>query len=41
MAHASKDRPLVTWVRNKTPDGRVYFFNRKTKETSWTRPDDA
>jgi len=40
MAHASAHRPLVTWVRNKTADGRVYFFNRKTKETSWTRPDE-
>ena len=28
MAHACADRPLVTWVRNKTPDGRVYTIGR-------------
>lgn len=41
MARVCADSPLVLWVRNKASDGRVYFYNRKTKETSWTRPDEA
>lgn len=29
----------ATWAEHHTPDGRVYFFNSVTRETSWTRPE--
>jgi len=31
-----KDDPL--WSSNEAPSGRIYYFNRKTRETSWKRP---
>lgn len=27
------------WEEMKTPDGKVYYFNRKTNETDWEMPD--
>ena len=41
LSEASKHLPTVTWARTKTPDGRYYWFNLKTKETCWTKPVDA
>lgn len=29
----------VTWQEAKAPDGRTYFYNTVTRETSWTKPD--
>ena len=26
------------WVENKTSDGRLYFYNARTRESSWTKP---
>ena len=36
---ASRVLPTVTWQRTKAPDGRYYFYNPKTKQTSWTDPE--
>jgi WW domain len=30
---------MSTWQEATAPDGRTYFFNTETKETSWTNPD--
>ena len=34
----AKDSPI--WSSNEAPSGRIYYFNRKTRETSWKRPTD-
>lgn len=28
------------WVEYKTPEGRPYYFNRKTQQSVWEKPDD-
>jgi WW domain len=27
------------WREVRTPEGKVYYYDVKTKETSWTMPD--
>lgn len=27
------------WEQTRAPDGRLYFYNKRTKETSWHKPD--
>jgi len=28
------------WTEYSTPEGKKYYFNRETKQTSWDKPDD-
>ncbi|KAG8225055.1 hypothetical protein J437_LFUL000033, partial [Ladona fulva] len=28
------------WTEHKAPDGRTYFYNSVTKQSSWEKPDD-
>ena len=39
LALAHRNLPPVTWQRTKAPDGRDYYYNPKTKMTSWTNPE--
>jgi pre-mRNA-processing factor 40 len=38
--------PIVTpflneqWTEHKSPDGRTYFYNSVTKQSSWDKPDE-
>lgn len=27
------------WTEHKAPDGRTYYYNAATKQSSWTKPD--
>ena len=30
---------LAEWTEHKAPDGRTYYYNAITKQSSWTKPD--
>lgn len=29
----------LEWSEHKSPDGRIYYYNRITKKSSWEKPD--
>jgi len=28
------------WTEHKAPDGRIYYYNNLTKQSSWEKPDE-
>ncbi|XP_050195607.1 pre-mRNA-processing factor 40 homolog A isoform X1 [Myiozetetes cayanensis] len=39
---ASEDhsKQKSTWTEHKSPDGRTYYYNTETKQSTWEKPDD-
>uniref|UniRef100_A0A8C0ZH52 Pre-mRNA-processing factor 40 homolog A n=1 Tax=Cyanistes caeruleus TaxID=156563 RepID=A0A8C0ZH52_CYACU len=36
----SMDAQKSTWTEHKSPDGRTYYYNTETKQSTWEKPDD-
>ncbi len=32
--------PACDWSEHKSPDGRTYYYNGKTKQSLWEKPDE-
>lgn len=30
----------TVWTEHKAPDGRTYYYNNDTKQSSWEKPDE-
>ena len=39
MASAEPAKAEGTWTEHKAPDGRTYFYNATTRQSSWEKPD--
>ena len=35
MENKDSKKTKLEWVQLKYPDGRIYFWNKKTDETTW------
>ncbi|KAM4024465.1 pre-mRNA-processing factor 40 homolog A isoform 2-T2 [Anomaloglossus baeobatrachus] len=33
-------KPKSLWTEHKSPDGRIYYYNIETKQSTWEKPDD-
>ncbi|XP_074658879.1 pre-mRNA-processing factor 40 homolog A-like isoform X1 [Tubulanus polymorphus] len=40
VAAETKQNKKSDWTEHKAPDGRTYFYNNKTKKSTWEKPDD-
>ena len=41
-SHGKKSRDIDVvneWTQNRSPDGRLYYYNKRTMETNWRKPD--
>src|SRR5579884_3866369 len=37
---STSDNKNVQWTQHTTDDGRVYYYNEVTKQSSWEKPDE-
>ena len=35
-----QEKKSSVWTEHKAPDGRLYYYNSETKQSSWQKPDD-
>ncbi|KAJ8313679.1 hypothetical protein KUTeg_008240 [Tegillarca granosa] len=48
QSNSASNSPILTdgkekksaWTEHKAPDGRIYYYNNATKQSSWEKPDD-
>ena len=38
-AASAAQTPVSEWSEHKMPDGRLYYYNSKTKESVWEKPE--
>ncbi|NXS55723.1 PR40A factor, partial [Brachypteracias leptosomus] len=38
--HDDHSKQKSTWTEHKSPDGRTYYYNTETKQSTWEKPDD-
>ena len=36
----SQVKKVVPWTEHKAPDGRLYYYNNDTKQSSWSKPEE-
>jgi pre-mRNA-processing factor 40 len=39
-APAAAAGPQKEWTEHSAPDGRKYYYNNRTKVSSWSKPED-